>query len=231
MILAIGDIHGQRDKLRALLAQLPLDEAGELVFLGDYIDRGSDTPGVIDDLISLREKHPQVIFLRGNHEQMMLQARANDDLRWGLTFGILPDDDELWKQNGAAQTVYQYRQRNGSGPWYDVVDQAHWTFLIETQLEVTLGSYRFVHAGFLPAGVRWPYNHLDPRLWVREPFLNSSCDFGEVVVYGHTVQASGLPNVEKNKIGIDTGAAYGGPLTAIGLPEPFDRDKIAIWQA
>lgn len=231
MILAIGDIHGQRDKLNDLLDQLPLSEASEIVFIGDYIDRGPDTPGVLDDLIALRDEHSHAVFLRGNHEQMMLQARANHDLQWGLTQGIVPDEEELWKANGAATTIYQYRHRNGGGPWFEAVDKAHWTFLVETEMEMALGSYRFVHAGFMPEGMRWPYTHLDPRLWVREPFLNCTEDFGGIVVFGHTIQSSGAPRIEANKIGIDTGAAYGGPLTALGLPEPFDPDQIVIWQA
>ncbi len=231
MILAIGDIHGQRRKLNQLLDQLPLSEATEIVFIGDYIDRGPDTPGVLDDLIAFHEQHPHAVFLRGNHEQMMLQARANDDLQWGLSHGVVPDDEELWKVNGAAATVYQYRHRNGGGPWFDAVDKAHWEFLIATEMEMNSGSYRFVHAGFMPAGSRWPYPHLDPRLWVREPFLNSPENFGGVVVYGHTIQSGGVPRIDANKIGIDTGAAYGGPLTAVGLPEPFHPDQIRFWQA
>ncbi len=161
MILAIGDIHGQRVKLQDLLDQLPLDEAEQIVFVGDYIDRGPDTPGVLDDLISLREDHPNTTFLRGNHEQMMMEGRAYDDIRWGLTNGIPPDGDELWKENGAALTVYQYRQRNGSGKWFDIVDQAHWDFMVATEMEAAFGSYRFVHAGLMPPEKRWPYPHLD----------------------------------------------------------------------
>jgi len=101
--------------------------------------------------------------------------------------------------------------------WLEAIPQSHWEFLRATQIEHVTPHYHFVHAGLLPPGMTsesegWT---IDPRLWVREPFLSSRANFnGRIVVFGHTPQHKGRPLIHRNKIGLDTGAAYGGPLTA-----------------
>ena len=230
MIYAIGDIHGHRDRLTNLLAKLPLGPDDRLVFIGDYIDRGPDSPGVIEDLIALQGARPNTIFLRGNHEQMMLECRACCDPMFSVSHDIPCDKDDLWKSNGAAQTVGNYRQRYGSGPWWEIIPWAHWKFLIETQMEFREDGFIFVHAGIVPPGHRWS-DPQDPRLWMREPFLSFRSDLGGTVVFGHSPQLSGKPLIQPNKVGIDTGCAFGGPLTAVGLHSPYQTSSVRIWQA
>jgi serine/threonine protein phosphatase 1 len=203
-IFAIGDIHGQHWRLVNLISRLPLSEDDVLVFVGDYIDRGPDTNAVIEFLIELKHARPNTVFLRGNHEEMMLNAR---------TGRFDPEIFANWITNGGAETLESYPKGR---PWWDRIPAEHWSFTEATILEYWLGPYVFVHAGFLPPDALWPWNE-DPRLWVREEFLSSDHDFGAKVVFGHTPQKAGKPLVQGNKLGIDTAAAYGGPLTAVRL--------------
>lgn len=229
MLVAVGDIHGHRDRLTNLLARLPLQPTDRMVFIGDYIDRGPDTPGVIDDLIALSQARPNTVFLRGNHEQMMLECRADYDNDWAAQNQIAPDPMHYWKTEGAGQTVYAYRQRYGQGTWYETIPREHWTFFLSTQMEFREGSYLFVHAGIVPPGFAWR-EPVDPRLWIRKEFIQYRGDLGAIVVYGHTPIEEGRPRIGANKVGIDTACAYGGPLTAVGLPEPYDVESVAVWQ-
>jgi len=207
VIYAIGDIHGYYWKLVELVAMLPLEDDDRLVFVGDYIDRGPQVSQVLDFLIQLRAIRPSTVFLRGNHEQMALEAR-----KWKHDFARTA----LWMGNGGSETMDSYpKARIG---WVERIPLAHWEFLESTAMEYWEEKYVFVHAGFLPAGAKWPYEE-EPRLWVREEFLGSAQDFGAVVVFGHTPQKTGRPLIQANKIGIDTAVAFGGPLTAIALDE------------
>jgi serine/threonine protein phosphatase 1 len=128
----------------------------------------------------------------------------------------------LWMGNGGAETMDSYPPGKG---WIERVPDGHWQFLKDTVLEFWRGPYLFVHAGILPKGVRWNYDE-DPRLWIREEFLNYQGDLGVRVVFGHTPQRSGRPLVTANKIGIDTGVAFGGPLTAVGLHEEGNAEPV-----
>ena len=220
MIYAVGDIHGDSDRLSLLIAQLPLTPNDTIVFVGDYIDRGPDSSLVIDFLLRLQKVHPRCVFLQGNHEEMMLTLRARMDPQWSdYTPKSSPEWEADWLENGGDATLRSY----GAGgraleDWWASVSEDHWRFLVDTKLEHRTEDYRFVHAGFIPPGTAWAYEKfLEPRLWIRDPFLNSLADFGGLVVFGHTPQRSGRPLVMVNKIGIDTGAAYGGPLTAVAL--------------
>jgi serine/threonine protein phosphatase 1 len=205
LIYAVGDIHGEHWKLVQLLAKLPLTPEDRLVFIGDYIDRGPESRQVLELLVGLKDQRPDTIFLRGNHEQMMLDARKHkEDFM----------QSALWFGNGGSETVDSYPK--SSTGWIERIPDEHWQFLEKTEMEFREGPYIFVHAGLLPPKTRWPYAE-EPRLWVRHEFLRYRGDFGGVVVFGHTPQKTGRPLVEPNKIGIDTAVAFGGPLTAVGL--------------
>jgi serine/threonine protein phosphatase 1 len=178
-------------------------------------------------LIDIAARRPETVFLRGNHDQMMLDAGDFFDPKResSLTFDQVPN----WFAWGGAETTRSYP---GEGPWYRRVPEAHWAFLDDTRLEYREGPFLFVHAGILPPGAAWEPIvgwHLDPRLWIREPFLSSRHDLGARVVFGHTVQRGG-PLLMPNKIGIDTGAVYGGPLTA-ALLDPERPDWVEFVHA
>jgi serine/threonine protein phosphatase 1 len=197
---AIGDIHGCLDQLQHLVELCERDAGAErtkLVFLGDYIDRGPDSRGVIDFLIDLQKWSPdQIICLRGNHEDLLLAALEDSEAELN------------WLLNGGRSTLDSYRVA-------DVLDLpvAHIDWVRSLALFHDDGERFFVHAGAHPAR---PLNQQDPHdlLWIREPFLSSSNDYGRLVVHGHTPIASGVPELRANRLNIDTGAVYGRALTS-----------------
>jgi serine/threonine protein phosphatase 1 len=223
LIYAIGDIHGQISMLRAMLDHLhtlPLNEDDTLLFLGDYIDRGEDSHAVIETLLALEKEPVHTVFLRGNHEQLMLDARDSEPSTPGLEGFVTHSSETLhWLENGGADTLFSYKI-NDFMHWRDGIPPSHWDFIRNTELEYVTERYHFVHAGLLPAGKTWEgaIYGLEPRLWIREPFLSYRPAFdGRVVVFGHTPQRTGRPLVQRNKIGLDTGAVFGGPLTAVAI--------------
>jgi serine/threonine protein phosphatase 1 len=230
MLYAIGDIHGEIRKLRGLLElidQMPLRDEDRLIFVGDYIDRGPGSKAVIDRLIRLKQVRPNTVFLRGNHDQVMLDAR--DVFDRNRKSDLSYEDVMWWFAHGGRNTIASY---GDALPWYEQVPPDHWKFLEDTVLEHREAGYAFVHAGLLPPGLRWKERD-DPRLWVRDEFIRSTAEFGAVVVYGHTPINNEKPKVQPNKVGIDTGAAYGGPLTALVIDpsSPYDPRAVQYLQA
>lgn len=230
MIYAIGDIHGKQGMMCVLLAQLQaagLRDEDQVVFLGDYVDRGENSCGVVESLLRFREHHPRCVFLRGNHEQLMLNARDADAPRLGESEDsiVLSDEMLLWLQNGGLETLRSYGGCSDIERmlhWWEIIPDTHWDFYQATEMEYITDRLHFVHAGLLPPGMGWEGEsyELDPRLWIREPFLSSRHDFdGRIVVFGHTPQPNGRPLYRRRQIGIDTGAVFGGPLTAAAFDE------------
>ena len=194
-VYAMGDIHGCLYSLRKLIDSLPLSSEDELVFLGDYIDRGPDSKGVIDFLISLSEEH-RCIFLRGNHEEMFLNA---------ILYG---KDMDLWYFNGAHATARSY----GS---ISKIPNEHVEFISSTLYHYTFDNFLFVHAGVKP-GVSLEEQSEFDLVWIRDEFIYSFDPLpGFRVIFGHTPFEE--PLVMKDKIGIDTGCVYGGKLTALNV--------------
>lgn len=211
MLIAIGDVHGQVWKLRDLLTklhELPLADDDRLVFLGDYVDRGPEVALTLDVLIQLKRERPNTIFLRGNHDQAMLDVR--DLLDPARTAAVTPEELSWWFLFGGSKTISSY---GGGKDWRLKVPPEHWEFLESTTIEHREGGYIFVHAGLLPPRFPWVEKE-DPRLWIRETFIESDADFGGIVVYGHTPTPRWEPLIRPNKIGMDTGAGKDGPLTA-----------------
>jgi serine/threonine protein phosphatase 1 len=221
MIYAVGDIHGQLTMLQQMLEALrkqPLNAGDTVVFLGDYIDRGKDSRGVIDALLAFQAEHANCVFLRGNHEQLILDAFNEDPPESAGRAGYMLYGERtlLWLQNGGTETLDSYSIEDYT-EWVEGIPEAHWQFVRDTQQEYKTEDYHFVHAGLLPPGMGWDGQsmNLDPHLWIRDPFLTSAADFeGRIVVFGHTPQMSGKPLVQPNKIGIDTAAVFGKRLTA-----------------
>lgn len=201
-IFAVGDIHGCYDKLVALMDKMDLDwSRDKLIFLGDYIDRGPNTYEVVDYLINLRKKHPQVIYLKGNHEEMLENYLSGRDRLSYLHDGGQPTLDSYLKH-----------RRGDGGP----IPGEHLDFFRSLVLFHETTDYIFVHAG-LKTGV--PLAKQDSRelLWIRDRFIRSKVNFGKRVIFGHTPFQE--PLVQENKIGIDTGAVYSNLLTCVRLPD------------
>ncbi|GJE61988.1 metallophosphoesterase family protein [Methylobacterium trifolii] len=197
---AIGDIHGCADLLDALLARIEAHSAGRpyrLVFLGDYIDRGPDSAGVIRMVSRLHWSDPdRVACLMGNHEAMLLDSLST------------PGAAEHWLRNGGTETLLSF----GTAEITDLPGEAlDWLEALPSLHED--GRRWYVHAGFRPGCIP-PDPDPHNRLWIREPFLSEDCDFGRHVVHGHTPQPSGRPDVRAYRTNLDTGAVYGGALTA-----------------
>lgn len=199
-IYAVGDIHGCYQKLKTMMSRLDWrpGQGDLLVFLGDYIDRGPQSYEVVEMLIDLQGQAPdEVITLMGNHERMFLDF---------ITGQVLPP---LFA-NGMAATVLDYCRGDND------MSEAHMGFYKDLRYYYETEDYIFVHAGLMP-GRSLDDQELMDLLWIREPFLQSDYDFGKTVVFGHTPFIN--PMVAPGRLGLDTGAVYGGPLTAVVLPE------------
>jgi serine/threonine protein phosphatase 1 len=214
-IFVIGDIHGCLDKLEQLWDRIdPRPDKDQLVFLGDYIDRGEDSSGVLDYLLQLKETYLNTIFLMGNHEKMFIDFLA----------GV---DRALFIYNGGESTINSYigRMENAWGSVRGISDdealnllvpEHHRTFLQELHQYYETENYIMVHAG-LRYGIPLEQQSLEDLVWIREEFIYSEEDFGKRVIFGHTPFVR--PLVLENKIGIDTGAVYGNSLTCLILPD------------
>jgi serine/threonine protein phosphatase 1 len=211
-IYAIGDVHGCADRLAILHAQIAEDarlrpaEHVVLVHLGDYVDRGEDSAGVLERLLSPPPvPGAEVVNLLGNHEVMMLDACDPRSPPAALPF---------WLENGGAETLASYDASADDPAFWDAIPPDHLELLRNCSLRWSAGDYLFVHAGVRP-GV--PLDRQDPfdLIWIREPFLSFEGDLPQVVVHGHTPAAA--PSVRSHRIGIDTGACFGGDLTCLVL--------------
>ncbi len=200
MIYAIGDIHGMLGKLQKLIARCEEHAAGRpmtLAFVGDYIDRGPEAAGVVRCLIDLRDKMPdRVIALMGNHEMMVLAVIDE----------VMPE--RSWLLQGGAATLQSYGVSRARE-----LPPEHLDWLNSLQLAYDDGRRLFVHAGINPDKPLDAQTELD-LLWIREPFLSDGRDHGRLIVHGHTPVMTGAADLRSNRLNLDTGAVFGGPLTA-----------------
>lgn len=200
----IGDIHGCVNSLTKLL-KLVENEADSFIFLGDYIDRGPNSKQVVDYILDLKKRHRDVVTLLGNHEIMLINYLEGYD-------------DATFLKAGGEQTLLSYgiKPKTKLEKVKELFPEEHMNFFNELPLlrEDQHGIY--VHAGIEP-GVRLNRQVSNYCLWIRDEFIRTPYKFIKPVVFGHTVFRE--PFVQKNKIGIDTGAVYGGKLTALLLPE------------
>ena len=206
-IFAVGDIHGRFDKLSRLLERLPYEPRRDtLVFLGDYIDRGPDSFKVVDCICRLQEKGRQVIALLGNHEHLLLEYHRTAD------HNVLA----LLRRLQIETTMKAYGRDSLSDlRSLAFLPAAHRHFFENLRLYWETEKFIFVHAGLLP-GVSPAQQGVESLTGIRDLFLETEQGFGKQVVFGHTPFET--PLVTPAKIGIDTGAAYGGQLTALELP-------------
>lgn len=204
-IFAIGDIHGCLDQLQRLRRKIPADPARDtLVLIGDYIDRGSQSRGVVDYVLGLRGAYAKLVCLCGNHESMLLNYLEGEE-------------EELYLQNGGGATLRDYGIFLSDSPRVrkEKIPAEHLRFFESLPPYYETDQYLFVHAGLRP-GVPVACQSAWDLQWIRREFIDSKGDFGKRVVFGHTHFSA--PLVAENKIGIDTGAVYGGRLTCVELP-------------
>lgn len=214
----MGDIHGCLERLTALQAAIEQDaKSGParlvVVYLGDFIDRGENSKGVVDHLLAAPLKGFESVYLKGNHEDFLLKFL--DD----------PGQAMAWLANGGSQTCHSYGFDPTSPP-DDAQDLLAWlreeisrrlpgshlAFMKSLALSHVEGDYFFCHAGVQPSLPLHEQKEED-LLWIREPFLSSKTNFEKFIVHGHTPTRQ--PDVRANRVGIDTGACYGGKLTAM----------------
>ena len=211
-VYAVGDIHGCRDKLEKLHAEILADlalrpiAAPLLVHLGDYIDHGPDSAGVIETLLSRVPSIPTVNLL-GDHERMLVDALDGD--RAAAT-------DWLWSGGKEALASWRIDPSLPREQWEAALPPAHVAFLRGLKRMHRERDYLFVHAGIRP-GVALAKQTVDDLTGIRQPFLWTEQPLGVIVVHGH----SSSPTVTRtdNRIGLDTGAGMGGPLTCAVLEE------------
>jgi serine/threonine protein phosphatase 1 len=226
-VYAIGDVHGRADQLATLLDLIRNDsDTGQrpsqidLIMLGDYIDRGRDSAAVLDLILDLNLSGIAITLLRGNHEQVLLDLVARPrqpQLEQWLTYGGL---ETLASYGLASQSLYSNDLDAILAAMEQVMPQAHLDLLSRMPLHCRIGDYYFVHAGVRPGRTLEAQDERD-LIWIREPFLSATIDFGAVIVHGHSISR----DVENraNRIGIDTGAYATGILTAVVLEEDQRR--------
>lgn len=216
---AIGDVHGRLDLLRMLLESIEQDSRNRpcerefIIFLGDLVDRGPDSRGVIEFLLRAKPHLPNPIFLAGNHEEMLLRI-----------LGPNPDKIQEWLSFGGHECIESYgldaeeirtlAPRQAQARIRAAIPPEHIAFIEQFADSFLLGDYVFVHAGIRP-GVPIEDQSVQDLHWIREDFLDSPAHFSHMVIHGHTISQG--PDERVNRIGIDTGAYNGGPLTALCL--------------
>lgn len=216
---AIGDVHGELDKLERLLDHIREDAeraraAYKIIFLGDLIDRGADSRGVVMRAKALTEGG-EAASIKGNHEELMLHAYDKTE-----SVGVY-----FWAENGGDETIASYKAANGaSDDWRDAIDKPHikWLRALPVMIRDEERKLAFVHGGIDPNTfphcsdeVRmWTRSNkfFDPRRWPERPELE-----GLIVVHGHTPTSDFEPHCNPRRINVDTGACFGGPLTAARL--------------
>jgi serine/threonine protein phosphatase 1 len=220
-VYAIGDIHGRPDlveRIHELILQ-DMRTANPIarplvVYLGDYVDRGLHSREVIDTLLDRPLPGFEAVYLRGNHDQQLLDFLAN------------PASGIDWMRYGGDATLYSYGVRlprnmprdlhleEMSRQLRDAIPTRHLAFYEGLGLMFDLGDFLFVHAGVHPEK---PLEDqaLEDVLWIREEFLESDFDLGKVIVHGHSVTR--MPEVRMNRIGVDTGAVFSNALTCLVL--------------
>jgi serine/threonine protein phosphatase 1 len=216
---AIGDVHGCRDLLVDLLARIERDNEARgpaktwLVMLGDLVDRGDDSCGVIEHFISNPLSWARTVQLKGNHEEFFLRVLegAADVVPNWLSYGGYECAESYgvskgWSLNATADAVAERLAEQ--------VPQSHKEFLASMADSFRFGDYLFVHAGIRPGIPIEEQSGQDLR-WIREGFLDDRTDHGLVVVHGHTIVEK--PEQRSNRIALDTGAYRSGVLTAIGI--------------
>ncbi len=225
-VYAIGDIHGRLDLLDAILAKIDADDAARapaetvLIFLGDLVDRGPDSAGVVERVRALQAERANVHVLMGNHEEVLLASLDGDSRALRLFCRI--GGRETMLSYGLAEADYDGMDYTQLADWLaGAIPAEHRAYLESLEDMIVLGDYAFVHAGIDPA-VELAAQRVTDLRWIRETFLDHRGALERIVVHGHTITDDVA--YRSNRIGIDTGAYRSGRLTALGLEEG------AVWE-
>jgi len=206
-LFAIGDIHGCVDELAVMLKAIAPTEGDKVVFVGDYIDRGPASRDVVDLLLEFQEGPGETIFLKGNHEDMLL----------GFV-GLPGHYGESFLFNGGAPTLESYGISEADLPVArEFIPASHLEFFGGLRNSYLRPPYLFVHAGVKP-GLPLDEQTDEDLLWIRHDFIFHPHQLDATVVFGHTPMRTVMVDLPW-KLGIDTGLVYGGKLTCLELAE------------
>lgn len=227
-LYAIGDIHGRLDLLRRMHEEIDAEIARDkpadwrVIHVGDYVDRGPDSRGVIDFLIGRRARDPRYIMLGGNHDFALTEFLAepsplslfarNGGRETALSYGVDGDPSE---QGGASEMARALRE---------AIPRRHLDFIGGLPLSVSFGDYYFCHAGIRP-GVPLDAQRRDDLIWIRNLFLDYPDLHPKLIVHGHSPRPE--PEVMANRVDIDTGAFMSGKLTAF-VAEGSDKRFLSV---
>ena len=203
-IFAIGDIHGCcKTFKKLLLEEIGIQQSDKIYCIGDYIDRGNDSKGVIDFIINLRMEGYYIYTLRGNHEQMMLE----------------PERLDQWLENGGGETLKSFGISSVSE-----LPHKYLAFLKQTEFFIETDKYIFVHAG-LNFRIDNPFTDKEAMIWIRDEYFDKTKINNKILIHGHTPIPfeSMYKQLNTNKINIDGGCVYNnkpgfGNLIALSLP-------------
>jgi serine/threonine protein phosphatase 1 len=223
-VYAIGDIHGCDDLIARMHETIAVDHASRsagtcrIVHLGDYVDRGPDTAAVIERLSRLAVSDENALFLRGNHESLLLDFLETADAQAEAAF-LVNGGDATLASYGVAVGQWDSSRRQSddlAARFRARLPDRHHVFFKSLRYSARIGDYFFCHAGVRPD---IDLDRQDPYdlTWIREGFLYSEADFGAVVVHGHTPAQQ--PEIRPNRINVDTGAVLGGGLTCVVLEQ------------
>jgi serine/threonine protein phosphatase 1 len=222
-LYAIGDIHGCDDELAEVHERIAGDLSASplrdhrIVHIGDYVDRGQASREVLERLSAMAAEDHNAIFLRGNHDQVLLDFLDDPALHADLYLSDNIGGMETLRSYGVAANRLGILPRGAARLAADLrkrMPADHLRFLQGLRTWVQFGDFVFVHAGIRP-GVAMEEQDPEDLIWIREEFLFDGSDYGAVIVHGHTSVSA--PEVLPNRINIDTGAVFGGPLTCLVL--------------
>jgi serine/threonine protein phosphatase 1 len=206
-VFAIGDIHGCPQELDSLLKGIDTGPDDTVIFVGDYVDRGPSARDVIDILIEFKQRNPTSVFLKGNHEDMMLHF-----------LGMPGHYGESFLFNGGFATMMSYEiDESQLDEALERLPLAHVDFLQKLETSYLRPPYLFVHAGVHPLRPL-EEQEAEDMLWIRQEFIANPHDLGHTVIFGHTPMRDVMLDLPY-KVGLDTGLVYGGKLSAVEFTE------------
>ena len=217
-VYAIGDVHGRLDLLDALLDQIHRDDLERaparttIVFLGDLVDRGPDSQGVVRRAMAVANQG-DAIFIMGNHEELLLRL-CSGNKRFAAPFHRVGGRATLLSYGVTAEDYDRHELRDLPALAAEAIPRAHTDFISGFISSWRCGDYFFTHAGVAP-GVDLDEQRGEDMRWIREEFTESDVEHGAMIVHGHTI--TDAVEERANRIGIDTGAYASGHLTALCL--------------